>query len=637
MTRSPRIPNLRRLRRDDEGSALVLVVALVAVSVLVGVAVSSSVLAANSVTTVSRADVQAKASADAGIDVAYGRILTGSYDCIAPSVPNGPNYTATIEYRNSGGTVLPCTGSTVTGTPASAVITSTGRAANRGTSSSVGDTHVMRAELTIVTGQAAAALDKAIFGESSLTLTNNTELIGSAPGVFDADVYTNGSVNCKTQVPIQGDIHSQVDLTLENNCKLKGGVWAKGNINFSSGVEVDGSVYSASGGLLNLGTAHVGGTVVANGPIQLSDNGGRKPCSAGGASHSVCGSIVSLAGGVTIGQQASVGGSVYAKDSIGVANHNTSGYNAIGRNALSTSGNLIGNGTSSTQGGKVGGSVRVHGEISIPDGSIGDKNQTCTNKTGDPYPACGTLTIPVPDPAASLPNNLGYPATGSVPAQVLPPARDSFPKIASDDASLQKWRDGGYTVVLYSGSNSCGQVKTAIQNAETLTHKTLYVARGCLEPINFDNVTVKLGADLAVMNAGGFRSQNNFELKSTDSTKRQVAFIVPSDAGFVSFAPVPGDPNNVTVSCTNTQNAGDIKSDKFNLVNVKMLLYSPCNVSINNHSEGMQGQVYGGHVNFPGNTRLIYQPLDIPGVTSSSTTVSTPGSVTLTARYDVAG
>lgn len=612
---------LSRLRRDDEGAALVLVVALVAVSALAGVAVASSIMSANSVTTITRADVQAKAAAQAGIDVAYGRMTAGSLVCSAPPVAGGPTYTATVQYFTGAGASVPCTGATVTGVPAKAVITSIGTAANPGTTSAIGDRHTMRAEVDIVAAVSEATLDKAVYSDASFVVTNDSALTSSTTGAIDADIYTNGGVDCTTQIQIQGNVRAQQSVKLSNNCKVAGEVWSGGTVTAADGVEVAGNVFAAGGAATNLGKAHVRGTVVTNGDVLMSNGASVTTCPSG--AWSVCGSVISLGGGVTANQDSNIGGSVYAKNSVVLKNHN--GRRAVGHNVVSTAGSLVGDGVDSGQSGSIGGSARVAGKIDIRTAFVGNTAESCSSAPGDAFAACpAPVDFPTPVPAVTLPPTLGYPG-GTV---VNPPPRQSFPKISSD---LSKWVSSGWNPVTING---CSAATNYIKGFSWTT-KTVLTVTGCSSQIDFQNATIKLPADLAVLAPGGFKSSNDLRFESMPTTEqRTLMWIVPSDSTFVHFTPVPGDPENYTVSCD--PGLGNINFDKVHVTNVTTLLYSPCTVSFANQSQ-LRGQVYGGSVSYSNNIDMDYRSVPVPGVTSTSTGSSTPASVTITARYDVAG
>ncbi|MHB1171412.1 MAG: hypothetical protein ACYCZY_02730 [Lacisediminihabitans sp.] len=450
--------NLRiALRQQERGAALVSVVALVAVTVVVGAAVTASVLGANSISTSTRAAVQSRAAADAGIDVAFAQIAGGNYLCATANSSSVPSYSATVVYKDAGGSPLACSGSQVIGSPASAVIKSVGQASNGGTATSSFNSGTVMADVNITPGASSGTLNNAVFSESGFTLTNNTELIGTTSSANDANTYSNGTIICSTQVTDQGTMYAQGDISLQNSCTTARSVWAGGNVTFSSQAVANGDVYAAGTGLMDLNTGHVAGSVIANGSITMSNNGTNKTCAGVSVPWSVCGSVVSLGGTVTASQGASIGGSTYAKGDVTVSNQN--GATAIGGDVVSIDGNLA-NASNASQAGRVLGSVKVGGTIQGPSTMISDVEDSCQATASSTYKTCeDTLTFPAPRPAITLPSALGYPVT----ATVNKPPRQQMPQINSASSDIANWSGAGWTPVIFDSTTAAAAGKTSCQ------------------------------------------------------------------------------------------------------------------------------------------------------------------------------
>jgi hypothetical protein len=627
----------RRLARD-RGAALVTVVAVVAITAIAGAAITASVLSANGFTATTRAEVQSRSSADAGIDAAFASIYQATYVCSATSPSGGPAYSVVVTYKDASSLSLPCSGSTVLGTPTSAVITSTGYSSNKATQGVRGNQHVARATVSITPAHTnSGTLNNAVFSESGFTLTNNNQLIESTDDANDANVYSNGTVICKTQVDVEGTLTSQGNVSLENTCKTWDDVWAGGSVTFSSQAEVTGNVYAAGTGTMDLSTGHVDGSIITNGSVTMSNSGGVLPCPSSAVSKAVCGSVVALGGTIYAGNGASIGGSAYAKT--GVTLNNFNGVTGVGKNVVVANGNFSND--SNSQAGKVAGSVRAWGTIGGSPSSVLDLANSCQKTAGNGFVSCGSApTIPAPNPTITLPSGLGYPTTGTVKA----PAREQMPQINSATSDLASWQSDGWTITNFNAATAAAANTTSCQQAKDFVGtpragKQLIVVRDCATEITWDNTTLTLGGDVAMMSTSGFKTNNVFTVQSNTTETRGFLWIVPADSTGITWSAVSGvSPTQYQPACSMVGDKGDIRVNNTTLSNVAWLAYTPCDLVFNNQLNNFKGQLYGGAVNYPNNSTIQLVKFGIPGLTvAGSPSGSTPATATLTGRADVTG
>ena len=630
------LDTLRSTARRSDGAALVTVVAVMAITAIVGVTITASVITATGFSNSTRADVQARAAADAGVDAAFAAIAGGTYVCAAPIVSGGPSYAATVAYQDAGGVALPCSGATVVGAPSTATITSVGQATNRATQGTAGNNHTVVATVTITPGSGSGNLDKAVFSESGFTLTNNNQLIESSNDANDANIYSNGTIICKTQVDVEGILYSQGNVSLENTCTTYSDVWAKGNITFSSQAVVNGHVFAAGTGQLDLSTGHVAGSIITNGSVTMSNNSGVLACPSA-AAKAVCGSVVALGGSIYAGNGASIGGSAFAKTSVTLNNMN--GVTGVGTNVIAVSDGFA-NDSNSNQAGRVGGSVRVGTTIGGYTGAMTDKANSCQKVAGNGFAACvGALSIPAPTPSIVVPSTLGYPTTGVV----NPPPREEMPQINSAASDLSKWVADGWTVTTFNASTAASSGKSSCQQAKDFVAvpragKNLVVVRDCATPVTWDNTTLTISGDIAMMSTSGFKTDNIFKVQSNDTTMRGFMFIVPADSSYITWSAVAGtNPTQYSPTCgTRPQDVGDIRINNTTMTNVAWLAYTPCYLGFQNQLDGFRGQLYGGSVNYPNNSTIQLVKFSVPGVTSSSSAPSGGvGTAVITSRSDV--
>jgi hypothetical protein len=373
-----------------------------------------------------------------------------------------------------------------------------------------------------------------------------------------------------------------------------------------------GDIYAAGTGTTDLRTSQTQGSVITNGSITMT-NQGAATCKTGGT-WKVCGSIVALGGTANVAQNSNVGGNIYAKGNVTLPTQN--GATVVGGDVLSTTGGLTGDG-------RVTGTARVKTTVSSQAaGYVSNKAGSCQQSTSNGIAGpCPALTFPALP--TTVPTALGYPGSNPAAPVITAPPAEQMPRIDSDASSLAKWTSSGWTL---SRQNGCSAA-TSFISGSSWSGKTLVVVDNCSSALSWDGGTVNLRGDLAIMNRGGFNSQNNARFASTSA--RQLMFIVPSDTvSWVNAGSITQPP-----SCDSTapMSFNNLVLDP----TVTTLLYTPCALSVSNNISVFKGQIYAGKMSLPNNSTITMALLTVPGATSGSSGSPSTATASITARYDV--
>ncbi|MDH6179895.1 putative acyltransferase (DUF342 family)/Flp pilus assembly pilin Flp [Microbacteriaceae bacterium SG_E_30_P1] len=616
---------LRALRRDDQGAALVTVVALAAISIVVVTAIGTSLVAASSITVTSRSSVQSKASAEAGIEWALGEFNRGYFPCQGDQRSSDPAFLVTITYVSATGTTLSCSTS-ASGSPATATIDSTGYAA-------IGsNTHRIGAKATITLATSGALLDQAVFTESSLVLTNDSLVQGSAPGVLDGDVYTNGNLTCMTQNRIEGEMIARGNITIENTCQALDSLWAGGNVDLrQSDVRIAGDVYAAGSAAIN--KARILGNVVANGDVSTT-NKSNSNCGSG-SSTNVCGSVWSLNGAINLASNGSpIAGSLYARNGVTLPNNDETPRPA---GVVSLNGGLT------MLGSKVTGQVSVYGSISSSNAQNNiNKSNTCSQTVDSTYWTKCTAPSVLPmvsNPRASFTpsgsTNLG---TRAQVVSVNKPPRQGFPQILSTSTAIaQHWSGWVKPVVpadaCASGNAMQTELTKIIGNYSSGTKLLLQMP--CTDKLPGNNLSLTLKGDLAIMAPRGVNWENDTRISSSGGPWTFMV-IAPSDSPGVTWSqPDPtGAPGQLSPTCSG---GPTLYFQKLLVSNsTRIFLYTPCLVQIKNKQDSMDGQIYSGSGSYDSGLLIKRAIMTVPGVEiPGQTSGSSSTSAVITSRYDI--
>lgn len=624
--------NALRKRSNDDGIAIVTVIGVAAIGMIVAIAIASSAIAASSTSTSTRAGVQSRAAADAAIDVVWASIAQGNFVCAAPEAA-GIEYTASVEYFDEDGDALTCTGvGVLNGTPARAVVTSSGTANDAGILGNDGqDERDIVALFDIVVNSGTVNLDEAVFSDASTVMNNDVRIIDSL-GMNTANVYSNGTVECKTQSGVQGNVYVQGDFTAPNRCVVNGTVWAGGVVTSADQLVASGDILAAgpgpvSGGM-NLDKTSAGGSIVANATIRLNTETNQQFCPLAGINAKACGNVVSIEGSVELSNNARVGGSVLARNTVALGSTNNN--LTVGGNVVSSTGNVtISNPGNSGE--RVRGYVAAGGSSQVPIARVGNKASSCAG-SGTGYVRCSPAQPPLP--LTGLPAVLNFPTE----TRVVAPPKESLPRFNSDAGALDNWRSDGWVVE----NVACNQVFNRLNAG--WTGKLLVRVTDCAanSGLSMNNTTITMPGDLTIMVDQGMTGQNDVRIRSNNSTVRSLNLIVPSDAkrganDLVQWTmPIASDPNYTRPTCVGSPASGNLRFSKMELTNVETFIYTPCTFEVTNTLTGFRGQMYSGGVGFPNNSNIVFVKRPMVGASQQSG-APTGVDVTQLARFDSRG
>src|SRR3954464_7611129 len=222
---------------DNEGVALLVAVALTALGAAMMITMTMIVIQENKSTGRDRDRSVSVMTAEGGIDTTLAQIQNAAVSSIpcgsttttgSSANPEVVTLTTTVTYFNAAGAQLPCP-LTDTMYAAQASVRSSAVSIPRG-----GGQQVTRTMETLVQLKPKYAndLDRAIFGNAGVTVSNNFDLYGQTGP--DADVYTNGSFTCYEYEHFRGSIYAQGAISLANSCTIDVNSDQKTGFNLSS-------------------------------------------------------------------------------------------------------------------------------------------------------------------------------------------------------------------------------------------------------------------------------------------------------------------------------------------------------------------------------------------------------------------
>ncbi|MFW7415193.1 hypothetical protein [Demequina sp. SO4-18] len=565
----------------------------------------------------SRERLAALQSADAGIDLTLDMLEGLQFDelgtvCGNSFTVNNDDVQVTTTYTvDRSGTILevPC--------PSPGDMTQMLRIESTATTSALipdGEPVVRTAVANLMPIPPEQLLDKAIFSEASTTITNNSKLYESEDGENDAHVYSNGGVTCMTQVDTGGSIYAaQGDVDIQNTCEIGNSVWASGTIKLSSQSSIAGNAYAASsatwGIRLENSNSYIGGSALTNGGIfnagRLSQGGG------------ILRNAFARTGAITMDNQGSIGGSAYGRGDLYFQNGSS-----VGRDAVSTQGNIDGQNNGNT----IGGYARAGGTINTDRVSVAG---SVTPNSPSSFPG-------VPNPAEAFPASVGY------PANIQAPPREQLPIITMTEADILMWQAAGYThVERYSNKCSGNDPKDILTDDLDSEGGRLIIFEDCTGPVHFNsNDQLNIHSDVAMVSNTGFYTQNLHKVYSDDlSQRRDIHWIVPGDAPGVTWSAAAS--GQTTPSCTSP--AGNIDVDKLKVWSINLLWYTPCTFNWSNGtdlgggSEPFTGQIYAGKVNMPNATEIKMNQIPVPSLSDATADPTAIADMTLLSRFDLHG
>lgn len=199
--------------------------------------------------------------------------------------------------------------------------------------------------------------------------------------------------------------------------------------------------------------------------------------------------------------------------------------------------------------------------------------------------AAGTITVGT---NARI-DGLQIPNTPSAP----PPVR-AFPTFTFNAAA---WEADGYTVQTFSDCNAAKSFIEGITGGDWVVR----ITPAChLEWNSNERVTVR--GNLAIISDGSLRLDSNscFTTGTRCNNSGPGPWTLHLIVGLSRVFPCDFEMDSNT-------NIG---------AGLKVLIYSPCRVHLNSNSLVVNGQIFGGEVDFDSNTTLNYEPIDVAGSTT---------------------
>ena len=571
---------LGRVRRDEQGVALIAVIGVMAVGVVVGSVILTSILSGIGFTASTRAGVQSQAGADAGLAaVQAGLQIPG--DCVARSsqytpdvVVPGLEYVATVWIPNASapeGWIRGCPS-----TPSMSVrVISEGVADAKGVAGNdQGDESYVEAifgaiPASVVEGPSASAVYTGSGGSiSSLTVSAGA----GSPG----DIHIlKGNFNCNSGSVISGSIVvADGDLDITNACTIGGSAKASGSVKITSSVSVAGDVVAAGGpvNLTNTGI-RIGGSVYAAGlaDIHATVEGGVEATGA-----------VTIQSGGLIKQSVVAGGKLTISGRVnGNATTPSTAVTQVDPNSMRVAGSL-----------RVGGAISTWGYAwNVPSEGASDAEKAAYHLVTKGW--VGSIAYNQPGLTGPLPK----------PAPTVTPWVD----FEYDHAD---W--AGFAYLKWPASAGCGvgnwnftthPIYSQIQN---LTMPTVIDTREC--DIDIRGGTLAVKTDITFV--GKKTTLGTMKFTASDGADHRMWFLVPD-----------ANPSAAGANCTAGSDIITDGATEFS-ANIVTLAYTPCKISMNNGTK-WRGQLYSGSFAVSSGDSLVYMPIGIPGTDLSGG--ATPG------------
>jgi len=556
-----------RLRRDDEGAALVVVIGLMAVGMLLTSLIMSSSISGVGFTSSTRAGVQSQASAEAGVEVALAGIRAGSCasksGIYASAADATPIYRAEVWSQNGGGT---WTQSCPVSNTVAIKIVSGGTADALGVAGQSGNDRSNVEAIFSTTPQDTSILatGPAVYAYSSQGFAGSGTLV-SADGAMANVMVKEGNVTCSGGAGMAADlVVNNGNLTLSGSCNVTGHVWVSGKLTMSGGVRVSGNISAAeieipngtvggsawSKGKVTIGTATIAGSLVAGGNVSLSSTTIGQSVWSSADVATVWGTTIN--GGVTA-KTISMGGGDIKGMSWATASVTHNGWYTV-TGSVTTKQLNLGNGPT----------PRYKGSTTVSSGGVG--------------------TGPIASPAPTAP---------FIPAWV------DFTYKESD------WTGFAHTSI--SGACDYNAFQGAVNSFGS--RPGVIDARGCSAAITisgYQQLTIQ--NDLAIIaNSWNFGGSGSIY----SASNRKLWLITPDDTA--DHLPTCTAPKG------NFTDGGGFKIS----TTIDAMVYTPCQVNIGSSIQ-WRGQVFGGKVVVDGGSKFTFKAVGLPGVDLSTGIVDVP-------------
>jgi cytoskeletal protein CcmA (bactofilin family) len=172
-------------------------------------------------------------------------------------------------------------------------------------------------------------------------------------------------------------------------------------------------------------------------------------------------------------------------------------------------------------------------------------------------------------------------------APSAPPPSQAFPSYTFDPAD---WIAEGYSVQNFT---SCSSARTFV-NGIVSGDWVVRISASCDLQWSSNSV-VNVRGNLAIVSNGGLRMDSNSKFQNVGA---------PHTLHLI-FGLARTNPCNITFRSNTSISSG-----------ITTLLYTPCVLDMTSNTFVVEGQMFGGTVNFNSNASLTYAPIDVPGVSS---------------------
>jgi len=176
-------------------------------------------------------------------------------------------------------------------------------------------------------------------------------------------------------------------------------------------------------------------------------------------------------------------------------------------------------------------------------------------------------------------DGLVLPGTPSSPPEYRP-----FPELAFEPGA---WEEAGYEVRTFA---TCEEAKAFVAGISSGDHAVRITAPCDLAYTSGESVTLR--GNLALIGDGSLTMNSNTGFVN-DETQRNL---------FLLFGLGGGVPCDLSFSSNTTIGPG-----------LKTVLYTPCRIDMRSNTMIIEGQMFGGSVEFNSNASLTYHPIGVPG------------------------
>lgn len=259
----------------DEGVALVVAIAVTGLVAILCVTLVTITMAETRGSARERQRAAAVQFAEGEVDTTLAQMQASAPATLpctgtGQSAVSGPDVidaATTVTYYNAAGVAVACSETAgPSGAVTSALISTT--ATSQALAGTAPAQRTVETLVNLTPTVEANGLDKAIYGQAGIRLSNNAKIFGRN-GLPNADLYTNGDFTCNNNQDYQGSVYAKGQIYLASTCTIDVDAWAgTGFTANNTGVTVKGDVKVGNGNAtFNAQGATVAGTVSVSGTI----------------------------------------------------------------------------------------------------------------------------------------------------------------------------------------------------------------------------------------------------------------------------------------------------------------------------------------------------------------------------------